>query len=386
MPLLANIDKVNTEITSWRRHLHTIPELQYDVFETAAFIAEKLKSFGCDEVVTGIGRTGLVGIIRGSKGNGPTIGLRADMDALPILEATNLPHASKTPGKMHACGHDGHSAMLLGAAQHLANTRNFAGNVAVIFQPAEEGGAGAKAMIDDGMMDRFNISQVFGMHNLPGLEVGKFSICDGPILAAADKFDIVVTGKGGHAAMPETGIDPILVASQLVGALQSIVSRNANPLESLVISVTKFHAGDAYNIIPQTAALAGTVRTLQRELRDIAEIKIKQVCAGIAATFGAEIKVTYNRYYPVTFNHTIETNLAQRVAQDVAGNTPVEGKMKPVMGAEDFSFMLEARPGAFIFVGNGNSANLHHPEYDFNDDVIGYGVSYWVKLVETALA
>jgi amidohydrolase len=386
MPLLANIDNLHTEITSWRRHLHTIPELQYDVFETAAFIAGKLKSFGCDEVVTGIGRTGVVGIIRGSKGNGPTIGLRADMDALPILEATNLPYASKTPGKMHACGHDGHSAMLLGASQHLANTRNFAGNVAVIFQPAEEGGAGAKAMIDDGMMDRFNISQVFGMHNLPGLEVGKFSICDGPILAAADKFDIVVTGKGGHAAMPETGIDPILVGSQLVGALQSIVSRNANPLESLVISVTKFHAGDAYNVIPQTAALAGTVRTLQRELRDIAEIKIKQVCAGIAATFGAEIKVSYNRYYPVTFNHTIETNLAQRVAQDVAGNTPVEGKMKPVMGAEDFSFMLEARPGAFIFVGNGNSANLHHPEYDFNDDVIGYGVSYWVRLVETALA
>jgi amidohydrolase len=386
MPLLNNALNLKTEATQWRRHLHSIPELQYDVFETAKFIAEKLHSFGCDQIVSGIGRTGIVALIHGKNGSGSTIGLRADMDALPIVEATNLPYASITHGKMHACGHDGHSAMLLGAAKHLCETRNFSGSVALIFQPAEEGGAGGKAMVDDGMMDRFAISRVFGMHNLPGLAVGEFAACDGPIMAAADKFDMVIKGRGGHAALPHQTIDPILAASQLVSALQAIVARNTDPLASLVISVTKFHAGDAYNIIPQQAEIAGTVRTLQKPMRDTAERRIRETAAGIALACGVEIEVDYNRYYPVTKNHTVETNLAMHVARDVAGDAQVNDRLDPMMGAEDFSFMLEARPGAFIFIGNGASAGLHHPEYNFNDDIIAHGVSYWVRLVETALA
>jgi amidohydrolase len=385
MPLLNNALEIQTEATAWRHHLHQIPELQYDVFETAKFVADKLKSFGCDVVVSGIGRTGVVAIIQGKNGAGDTIGLRADMDALPIQEATNLPYASKTSGKMHACGHDGHTAMLLGAAKHLAETRNFSGSVALIFQPAEEGGAGGKAMVEDGMMDRFGISRVFGMHNIPGLDLGKFAACEGPIMAAADKFDIVVKGRGGHAAMPHQTIDPILAASQIVTALQSIVSRNTNPLASLVISVTKFHAGDAYNVIPQQAEIAGTVRTLQKEMRDTAERRIRETAAGIALACGVEVAITYSRYYPVTINHPEETQLAMRAARDVAGPKQVNDKQEPVMGAEDFSFMLEARPGAMIFMGNGASAGLHHPEYNFNDAAISHGVSYWVKLVETAL-
>jgi amidohydrolase len=384
MPLLNNALDLQTEATVWRRHLHQIPELQYDVFETAKFITEKLKSFGCDEVVTGIGRTGVVALIHGKNGPGDVIGLRADMDALPMTEITNLPYASKTPGKMHACGHDGHSAMLLGAAKHLAETRNFSGSVALIFQPAEEGGAGGKAMVDDGMMERFNIARVFGMHNLPGLPLGKFATAHGPVMAAADKFDICVKGLGGHAAMPHHTIDPVTAASQLVTALQTIVSRNTNPLDSLVISVTKFHAGDAYNIIPQQVELAGTVRTLQPAMRDTAERRIKETAAGIAMACGVEISVVYDRYYPVTVNHSDETNVALRVARDVAGSINVNDQHAPMMASEDFSFMLEARPGAFMFMGNGESAGLHHPAYNFNDEAISHGVSYWVRLVETA--
>jgi amidohydrolase len=385
MPLLNRAMEMQPEISAWRRHLHQMPELQYDVHQTAAFVAEKLRAFGCDEVVTGIGRTGVVGIIHGSKGKGAAIGLRADMDALPITEATGLPHASKTPGKMHACGHDGHTSMLLGAAQHLAETRNFAGSVAVIFQPAEEGGAGGRAMVRDGMMERFNISKVFGMHNMPGLDVGKFAIRPGAIMAATDEFTITVNGKGGHAAMPHRTVDPVFIASQLVNAFQGIVSRNADPLESLVISVTQFHAGHAQNVIPQNAELAGTVRTLQKEMRDFAEARMKEVAAGIALAYGAEIKVNYNRNYPVTFNHADETDFAIDIASALAGAANVDPNTPPVMGGEDFSYMLEARPGAFIFIGNGDTAYLHHPEYDFNDDVIPHGVSYWVSLAETAL-
>jgi amidohydrolase len=385
MPILNSAIDMQPEISRWRRHLHEMPELQYDVHKTAAFVAEKLKEFGCDEVVTGIGRTGVVGIIKGTKGSGTTIGLRADMDALPITEATGLPHASKTPGKMHACGHDGHTAMLLGAAKHLAETRNFAGSVAVIFQPAEEGGAGARAMVRDGMMEKFNISKVFGMHNMPGLDVGKFAIRPGAIMAATDEFTISVNGKGGHAAMPHRTVDPVFIAAQLVNAFQGIVSRNADPLESLVISVTQFHAGHAQNVIPQTAELAGTVRTLQKDMRDFAEARMKEVAAGIGLAYGAEIKVNYNRNYPVTFNHAHETDFVIGIASAQAGPANVEPNTPPVMGGEDFSYMLEARPGAFIFIGNGDTAYLHHPEYDFNDDVIPHGVSYWVSLAETAL-
>jgi amidohydrolase len=385
MPILNSAIQMQPEIAKWRQHLHEMPELQYDVHKTAAFVAEKLREFGCDEVVNGIGRTGVVGLIKGSKGAGTTIGLRADMDALPITEATGLPHASKTPGKMHACGHDGHTSMLLGAAKQLAETRNFAGSVAVIFQPAEEGGAGGRAMVRDGMMERFGISQVYGMHNMPGLDVGKFAIRPGAIMASTDEFTITVKGRGGHAAMPHRTIDPVFVSVQLVNAFQGIVSRNADPLESLVISVTQFHAGDAQNVIPQRAELGGTVRTLNKDMRDFAETRMKEVAVGIAAAHGAEIDVRYHRNYPVTFNHEHETDFAIQIAIGLSGATNVDTNTPPVMGGEDFSYMLEARPGAFIFIGNGDTAYLHHPEYDFNDDIIPHGVSYWVSLAETAL-
>ncbi len=386
MPILNRAAELQEEVAGWRRHIHQKPELNFDVFETAAFVTEKLKEFGCDEVVTGIGKTGVVGIIRGGKGNGSTVGLRADMDALPITETTGKPYASQTPGKMHACGHDGHTAMLLGAAKYLAETRNFAGSVAVIFQPAEEGGGGGNEMVKDGMMDRFGIQKVFGMHNMPGLPVGQFAIRPGPIMAATAEFTITVKGRGGHAAMPHGTIDPIVIASQLVGALQTIASRNTDPVESVVVSVTKFHAGDAYNVIPEAAEIAGTVRSLKKEVARKAEQRIRQLCAGLAAAHDTTIEVDYDANYPVTFNHPDETIFSGDIAAEVAGDAQVQRTIQPVMGGEDFSYMLEARPGAFIFIGNGDSAGLHHPAYDFNDEVIPHGVSYWVKLAEKALA
>ena len=386
MPILNRAAELQEEVAGWRRHIHQNPELNFDVFETAAFVTEKLKAFGCDEVVTRIGKTGVVGIIRGSKGNGSTVGLRADMDALPITEITGKPYASQTPGKMHACGHDGHTAMLLGAAKYLAETRNFAGSVAVIFQPAEEGGGGGNEMVKDGMMDRFGIQKVFGMHNMPGLPVGQFAIRPGPIMAATAEFTITVKGRGGHAAMPHGTIDPIVIASQLVGALQTIASRNTDPVESVVVSVTKFHAGDAYNVIPETAEIAGTVRSLKKEVARKAEERIRQLCAGLAAAHDTTIEVDYDANYPVTFNHPEETVFSGDIAAEVAGDAQVQRTIQPVMGGEDFSYMLEARPGAFIFIGNGDTAGLHHPAYDFNDEVIPHGVSYWVKLAEKALA
>jgi hippurate hydrolase len=374
------------EIAGWRRHLHQTPELNFDVFRTAAFVTEKLKEFGCDEVVTGLGQTGVVGLIRGRKGDGAVIGLRADMDALPITEITGKPYASATPGKMHACGHDGHTAMLLGAAKYLAEARNFAGAVAVIFQPAEEGGGGGNEMVKDGMMERFGIEKVFGMHNMPGLPVGQFALRPGAIMAATAEFTITVKGRGGHAAMPHGTIDPIVIASQLVGALQTIASRSADPVESVVVSVTKFHAGDAYNVIPEQAEIAGTVRSLKKEVAKLAEERMRSISAGLAAANGAEIEIDFQPNYPVTFNHAEETAFSSDIAAEIAGEAQVNRSMPPVMGGEDFSYMLEARPGAFIFIGNGDSAGLHHPAYDFNDEVIPHGVSYWVKLAETALA
>jgi hippurate hydrolase len=386
MPILNRAAEMQNEVAAWRRHLHENPELNFDVFGTAAFVTDKLKAFGCDEVVTGLGKTGVVGIIRGRQGKGSTIGLRADMDALPITETTGKPYASTAPGKMHACGHDGHTAMLLGAARYLAETRNFAGAVAVIFQPAEEGGGGGNEMVKDGLMERFGIDKVFGMHNMPSLPVGQFAIRPGPIMAATAEFTITVKGRGGHAAMPHGTIDPIVVASQLVGALQTITSRSADPVEALVVSVTKFHAGDAYNVIPEHAEIAGTVRTLKKEMAKTAEARMRAICAGVAAAFGATIDLDYDANYPVTFNHPQETAFAADVAAAVAGEAQVHRAMPPLMGGEDFSYMLEARPGAFIFVGNGDSAGLHHPAYDFNDEAIPHGVSYWVRLAETALA
>jgi amidohydrolase len=388
MPIVNRVADLKSEIAGWRRDIHAQPELLYDVARTAAFVADRLREFGCDEIVTGLGRTGVVGVIKGRRSAGgevKVIGLRADMDALPIQEETNLPYASKTAGKMHACGHDGHTAMLLGAARYLAETRNFAGEAVVIFQPAEEGGAGAAAMIKDGLMDRFRIDQVYGMHNNPGLPLGAFSIRPGPIMAATDSVDFRIEGHGGHAARPHLCIDPVLAGSQLVVALQSIVSRNVDPLESAVISVCEFHAGSTSNVIPQTAELRGTVRTLRADVRDVMEKRIREVAAGVALTTGARIHVKFRRGYPVTVNHPEQTDTAISIAKEIAGDHNVHGT-PPMMGAEDFAYMLEARPGAFIFIGNGDTAGLHNPAYDFNDEAIPHGMSYWVKLAETALA
>jgi hippurate hydrolase len=389
MPIVNRVADLQPDIQAWRRDIHENPELLYDVHRTAAFVADRLREFGCDEVATGLGRTGVVGVIKGRKpasnGGVRVIGLRADMDALPIEEETDLPYASKIPGKMHACGHDGHTAMLLGAARYLAETRNFAGDAVVIFQPAEEGGAGAAAMLEDGLMDRFRIDQVYGMHNGPGIPIGSFAIRPGPIMAATDAIDIRIEGLGGHAARPHMCIDSVLVGAQLITALQSIVSRSIDPLESAVISMCEFHAGHARNVIPQTAELRGTVRTLTDEVRMLVEKRVREVVAGVAQMTGARIDLVYERGYPVVVNHAAQTDFATGVAKEVAGDANVHD-MAPLMGAEDFAYMLEARPGAFIFCGNGDSAGLHHPAYNFNDEAIVFGTSYWIKLVENTLA
>ncbi|MCB1451615.1 MAG: amidohydrolase, partial [Nitratireductor sp.] len=350
-----------------------------------AMVAQKLREFGCDEIVEGIGRTGVVGVIHGSRGMGRTIGLRADMDALPIEEQTGKPHASKNPGMMHACGHDGHTAMLLGAARYLSETRNFSGKAVVIFQPAEEGGAGGKAMVEDGLMDRFGIDEVYGLHNMPGLPVGEFAIRSGPIMAATDEFDITISGKGSHAAMPHQSVDPITIAAQCIMAMQTIVSRGVDPVESLVVSVTQVHSGFTDNVIPTTAMLNGTVRSLKPELRDFAETRIRQIVNGIVEAHGASVEIDYFRNYPVTHNHPEQTQKAIAIAEAVVGVGKVEKDVRPMLGGEDFSYMLEKRPGAFIFMGNGDTASLHNPAYDFNDDAIPVGSSYWAKLVETLL-
>jgi hippurate hydrolase len=390
MPIVNRVADLQPDIQAWRRDIHAHPELLYDVHRTAAFVADRLREFGCDEVATGLGGTGVVGVIKGRKpasrdADVKTIGLRADMDALPIEEETNLDYASKIPGKMHACGHDGHTAMLLGAARYLAETRNFAGDAVVIFQPAEEGGAGAAAMIRDGLMDRFAIDRVYGMHNGPGMPIGSFALRPGPIMAATDSIDIRIDGHGGHAARPHKTIDSVLVGAQLITALQAVVARSVDPLESAVVSICEFHAGNARNVIPQTAELHGTVRTLKPEVRQLVERRVHDIVSGVAQMTGAKIDLRYQRGYPVTVNDAAQTEVAIRVAKEVAGEANVH-EMAPMMGAEDFSYMLEARPGAFIFCGNGDSAGLHHPAYNFNDEAIVYGTSYWIKLVENTLA
>ena len=387
MPIVNRVADLANEIAEWRRDIHAHPELLFDVNRTAGVVAEKLREFGCDEVVTGLGRTGVVGVIHGRKsGSGKAIGLRADMDALPIEEATGLPYKSTVPGKMHACGHDGHTAMLLGAARYLAETRNFAGDAVVIFQPAEEGGGGGKVMVDDGLMERFKIGEVYGMHNYPGVPVGEFCIRPGPTMASADYVQIDIEGKGAHAARPHLGIDSVLVGAQIVNNLQAIVSRNVDPLASAVISICMFHAGNTDNVIPQTAQLRGTARSLTPEVRDLLEKRVVDVVESTAKLNDAKVTVKYRRGYPVLKNHDAQTDFAAKVAGEVAGKDKVDIDMEPVMGAEDFAYMLNARPGAFIFIGNGDSAGLHHPAYNFDDDAIPFGTSYWVKLVETALA
>jgi amidohydrolase len=386
MPIINRVAEFAEEITGWRRHIHENPELGYEEHKTAAFVADKLKAFGVDEIITGMGKTGVVAVIRGRKtGSGKVVGIRADMDALPILEATDKPYKSKTPGKMHACGHDGHTAMLLGTAKYLAETRNFDGTAIMIFQPAEEGGGGGEAMVKDGLIEKFGIQEVYGLHNMPGIPVGAFAIRSGPTMAAADRFDIIVEGKGGHAARPHDCIDPVVAGSQLVSALQTIASRTADPLDSIVISVCEFKAGDAYNVIPQTAHMKGTVRTLQKETRAMAERRIKEIAAGIGAVTGCKITVDYHLGYPVTVNDPAKTDFAAKVAGSVAGDAKVDRTVLPLMGAEDFSYMLEQRPGAYIFMGNGDTAGVHHPAYDFNDAAIPYGVSYLAQVAERAM-
>jgi amidohydrolase len=386
MPIVNRVADLHAEISGWRRDFHAHPELQYDVHRTAATVAEKLKSFGCDEVVTGIGRTGVVGVIRGRAPGGKVVGLRADMDALPIEEATALPYKSTVPGKMHACGHDGHTAMLLGAAKYLADTRNFAGTAVMIFQPAEEGGAGARAMLRDGLFERFGIQEVFGMHNYPGIPLGEFAIRSGPMMASTDSVVIRIEGKGSHAAWPHRGVDTVLVGAQIVTALQSIVSRNVDPLEAAVISISVFQAGQADNVLPQTATLRGTVRTLSPGVRELVKTRVREVVEGTARLYGARADLTYTTGYPVLVNDESRTAFAAEVADEIAGKDKVARDTPPLMGAEDFAYMLEERPGAFIYVGNGDSAMLHHPAYDFNDEAIPLGTSYWVRLAERALA
>ena len=384
MPIRNRIADLHDEVTGWRRDMHQNPELMFETHRTSAFIADKLSEFGCDEVVTGIGRTGVVGVIKGKTDSaGKVVGLRADMDALPIKEATGLEYASRTEGVMHACGHDGHSAMLLGAAKYLAETRNFDGALVVIFQPAEEGGGGAREMCEDDMMARWNIQEVYGMHNWPGEPVGNFYIRPGPFFAATDQFDISVEGCGGHAAKPQQTVDPTVVASHVVLSLQSVVSRNADPVQQMVISVTAFEtASKAYNVIPASVHLRGTIRTMSAEMRTLAKKRLIEVAENTALVFGAKAHVQYHPGYPVMSNHPQQTMLAADVARVVSGQCD---EAPLVMGGEDFAYMLLERPGAYILMGNGDTAAVHHPEYNFNDEAIPAGVSFWVELAESRM-
>jgi hippurate hydrolase len=385
MPVKNRFAELLPEITAWRRDFHEHPELLFDVHRTASKVAELLRSFGCDEVVEGIGRTGVVGVIKGKTDSaGRVIGLRADMDALPITEQTGVDYASKTPGKMHACGHDGHTAMLLGAARYLAETRNFDGTAVVIFQPAEEGGGGGREMVADGMMDRWGIQEVYGMHNMPGIPVGEFAIRPGAIMAAADQFEVVITGKGGHAAKPHECIDTTVVAAHVIVALQTIASRNVDPMKQVVVSVCTVETDStAHNVIPQVVKMKGTVRTMDPAVQDFVERRISEVVTGLALSLGATAAVNYQRGYPVTINAEDQKRHAIAVAQEVSGR--VDANTAPLMGAEDFSFMLNARPGAYIFLGNGDTAMVHHPAYNFDDNAIPFGSSWYAGMVESRM-
>ncbi|WP_233469950.1 M20 aminoacylase family protein [Neorhizobium petrolearium] len=375
-----------SEVVEWRRDLHVHPELLYDVHRTASFVATKLEEFGCDEIATGIGRTGVVGVINGQRRtSGKVIGLRADMDALPMEEMTGLPWASRTQGRMHACGHDGHTAMLLGAARELAGTRRFDGTAAVIFQPAEEGGAGAKAMIDDGLISRFGIDEVYAMHTEPGLPVGHFATASGPIGASADGFRIRIEGKGAHGASPHASIDPLVVGANIVLALQTIVSRNIDPMKCAVVTVGALNGGKAGNVIPQFAELTGTTRTFDPSLRGLIETRVITIAEKVAEAYEAKASIRYRRMYPPTVNHVRETLFAINVATALVGEAHVDGELTPLMGSEDFAFMLEEAPGNIMLIGNGETASVHDPRYDFNDAAIPYGVAYFRSLIEDGM-
>lgn len=384
MPVVNRIADFSDDMKTWRRYLHQHPELSFDCHNTAAYVVERLREFGVEEIHEGIATTGVVAIISGRKA-GRTIGLRADMDALPVEEVTGLPHASTIPGKMHACGHDGHTAMLLGAARYLAETRNFAGRVALIFQPAEELGGGAGVMVEEGVLDRFEIEEVYALHNLPNADAGRFVTTPGPIMAAVDTFEIHITGQGGHGAFPHQTRDPVVAAVGMVSAIQTIVSRNTLATDDLVVSVTQIHAGSAENIVPQTAFVGGTVRSFDPGVQDMVENRMRDVVAGQAASYGVEALLTYDRQYPATINDADRTAFAVEVAKQVAGDSNVADDDGRQMGAEDFAYMLEHRPGCYLFLGQGESAGLHHPAYDFNDDIAPVGASFFARVVETAL-
>lgn len=384
MPVINRIAAFAPEMTAWRHWLHRHPELEFDLPQTRGFVAARLREFGVDEIHEGIATSGIVALIHGNA-PGPVIGLRSDMDALPITETTGRDYASEHPGRMHACGHDGHMTMLLGAAKYLAETRNFAGTVALIFQPAEEEGGGGEVMVREGIMERFAISQVYGMHNAPNLTLGAFETAPGPVMAAVDTLKVQVTGRGGHGATPQSCIDPVIAMAHMVTALQSIVSRNVSALDQLVISVTEIHAGTANNIIPETGWFGATIRSFDPEIRDLAEERIRAVIAGQAVAFGVAVELRYERGYPPTVNDAQKALFAAEVAREIAGPDGVVDDTERDMGAEDFSYMLQARPGAFLFLGIGPGAGLHHPAYDFNDEAAPHGASFFARLVERAL-
>ncbi len=387
MPIINRIAEYTPEMTAWRQELHQHPQICYEETYASDFVAQKLAAWGI-EVHRGLGITGLVGVLKGQPGTG-TIGLRADMDALPMQEDNDLPYASRNPGRMHACGHDGHTATLLGAAKYLAETRNFAGTVHFIFQPAEEGGAGARAMMNDGLFERFPCDAVYGVHNAPDLPLGQAETRVGPLLAASDKVSIVIKGYGGHASKPHMAVDPVLVGAHVLVALQSIVSRRTDPLDNAVVSLCQFHGGSAGNVIAAEAELSGTVRTLKPATRDMIERSIAQIAEATAMAHGATAEVTYTRMYPPTVNHAEQTALAMRAAARVLGETAVRSDVSPLMGGEDFSFFLQEKPGNFLFLGGGatgrENAPLHHPRYNFNDDLLPVGASYFASLVEQEL-
>ncbi|MDL2400951.1 M20 aminoacylase family protein [Rhizobium mayense] len=379
---------IANEAKNWRREIHQYPELLFDLPRTAAMVAEKLKAFGCDEVVSGIAKSGVVAVINGNRGNGKTIALRCDMDALPMSEQTNLPYASKVPNMMHACGHDGHTAILLGAAKRFTANRDFAGEIVLIFQPAEEGGGGGRVMLEEGLLDRFGIDEVYGMHNQPGLAVGSFAIRSGPMMAAGDRFVITINGRGGHAASPHLARDPVLVASHVIVALQSIASRFTDPFDPVVVSVTFISGGDrkALNVIPPAVEVGGTIRTMLPATRKAVEQRFRDVVLGTAKLYDAQAEIDWRPGYPVTVNNAEKTSVAIAAASSIVGAERVDGNWPMTMGSEDFSYMLEKRPGAIIWLGNGDSADLHNPAYDFNDNAIAYGIDYWAALVAQQLS
>jgi hippurate hydrolase len=385
MPVINRIADFHDDMTAWRRSLHARPETAFEEHDTAEFVAAKLAEFGI-EVHRGLAKTGVVGTL--GEGHGPAIGLRADMDALDITEANDFAHRSTHAGKMHACGHDGHTAMLLGAARYLAETRRFKGVVHFIFQPAEENEGGGRVMIEDGLFETFPVQAVYGMHNWPGLAVGSFAVKSGPLMAAFDVFEITVAGQGSHAGMPHLGVDSVVTAAHVITALQSITSRETDPLDAMVVSVTQVHGGDTWNVIPDHVLLRGTARSFRAPVQDTIEPAIRRIAEGVAAAHGATASVSYERRYPATVNHARETETAAAVAADVVGAGNVERNPTPSMGAEDFAFLLNEKPGCYVWLGNGptdGERTLHNPHYDFNDAILPLGASYWARLVERVL-